>query len=218
MREVPSIPWWPLFGAVALIHVVLLSVGAGPWDSVTKCLAAPLLVGWLWSIGAPRILMLAMIFCLGGDFFLEFDKDPFFLAGMASFALAHVCFIAWFVSRGALPLLRQQPALIGVLVAAAVAIVATVWTDIGDVVIQAALPFYALLLGGTAATALVVDKLAGAGAVLFLVSDAIIALTAFGTVKATTVTDVAIMVLYLSAIALLAVGASRLDPKVAASQ
>ena len=81
MRGV-RVPWWPLFGIVAVVHVVLLAAGAEPWDSVTKCLAAPLLIGWVLTSGAPRILALALVFCLGGDFLLELDG--LFLVGMAS--------------------------------------------------------------------------------------------------------------------------------------
>ncbi len=202
-------PWWPLFGAVAVAHLVLLAAEASPWDSITKCLAAPLLIGWVLTSGAPRILALALLFCLGGDFFLELDG--LFLAGMASFALAHVCFVTWFVRHGAVPRLRRRPLLVVALGVAAVAIVVSVWGGIDDPVVRAVLPVYALLLSGTAATALVTERAAGVGAVMFLVSDALIALTVFDRVETTTLTHVAIMVLYLGAIALLTLGAARLD-------
>ncbi|GAA1746664.1 lysoplasmalogenase [Aeromicrobium alkaliterrae] len=209
MSEV-RIPWWPLFGVVAVVHLVLLAADASPWDSITKCLAAPLLIGWVLTSGAPRILALALLFCLGGDFFLELDG--LFLAGMGSFALAHVCFITWFVRHGAVERLRANPLLVVGLAVAAVAIVVSVWSGIDDPVVRAVLPFYALLLSGTAATALVTERLAGVGAVLFLVSDALIALTVFDRVGTTAVTHVAIMVLYLGAIALLTLGGARLAP------
>lgn len=202
------VPWWPLFGVVAVTHVVLLAVGAEPWDSVTKCLAAPLLIGWVLTTGAPRIIALALLFCLGGDFFLELDG--LFLAGMASFALAHVCFISWFVSHDAVARLRARPGIAVVLAAAAIALVALVWGGIDDPVVRVVLPLYALLLSGTAATALATDRVAGIGAVLFLVSDALIALTEFARVPTTTASHVAIMVLYLGAIALLTIGGARL--------
>ncbi len=202
------VPWWPLFGVVAVAHVGLLAAEVTPWDSVTKCLAAPLLIGWVLTSGAPRILALALLFCLGGDFFLELDG--LFLAGMGSFALAHVCFITWFVRHGALTRLRARPAVaVGLAVAAAV-LVALVWGGIDDPVVRAVIPAYALLLSGTAATALVSDRAAGLGAVMFLVSDALIALTEFDRVATTTASRVAIMVLYLAAIALLTIGSARL--------
>ena len=201
-------PWWPLFGVVAVVHVVLLAAGAEPWDSVTKCLAAPLLIGWVLTSGAPRILALALLFCLGGDALLELDG--LFLAGMASFAVAHVCFISWFVSHGAVARLRARPVIVVVLAAAAVVLVALVWGGIDDPVVRAVIPVYALLLSGTAATALATDRVAGVGALLFLVSDAVIALTQFDRVPSTTASHVAIMVLYLAAIALLTIGGARL--------
>lgn len=202
------VPWWPLFGVVAVAHVVLLAAEVSPWDSVTKCLAAPILIGWVLTSGAPRILALALLFCLGGDVFLELDG--LFLAGMGSFALAHVCFITWFVRHDALARLRARPAVaVGLAVAAAV-LVALVWGGIDDPVVRAVIPAYALLLSGTAATALVSDRAAGLGAVMFLVSDALIALTEFDRVATTTASQVAIMVLYLAAIALLTIGGARL--------
>ncbi|MCK5891477.1 MAG: lysoplasmalogenase [Aeromicrobium sp.] len=202
------VPWWPLFGVVAVTHVVLLAGGVTPWDSITKCLAAPLLIGWVLTSGAPRILALALAFCLGGDAFLEIDG--MFLAGMASFALAHVCFISWFVRHDALSRLRARPAVAIGLVGAAAILVALVWGGIDDPVVRAVLPLYALLLSGTAATAIVTERLAGLGAVLFLVSDALIALTEFDRLATTAASQVAIMVLYLAAIALLTAGGARL--------
>ena len=202
------VPWWPLFGVVAVAHVALLAAGLEPWDSITKCLAAPLLIGWVMSSGAPRILALALAFCLGGDLLLELDG--LFLAGMASFAVAHVCFISWFTRHGAVARLRARPAVVVVLAVAAVGLVALVWGGIDDPVVRAVLPLYALLLSGTAATALVTERVAGLGALLFLVSDALIALTEFDRVPTTTGSHVAIMVLYLAAIALLTIGGARL--------
>lgn len=202
------VPWWPLFGVVAVAHVVLLAAEVPPWDSVTKCLAAPLLIGWMLTSGAPRILALALLFCLGGDFFLEIDG--LFLAGMGSFALAHVCFITWFVRHDALVRLRVRPAVAVGLAVAAVVLVGLVWGGIDDPVVRAVIPVYALLLSSTAATALVTERVAGLGALLFLVSDALIALTEFDRVPSTTGSHVAIMVLYLAAIALLTIGGTRL--------
>ncbi len=209
MREI-RVPWWPLFGIVAVAHLVLLAAEVEPWDSVTKCLAAPLLIGWVLTTGAPRVLAVALLFCLGGDLLLELDG--LFLAGMASFALAHVCFITWFVRCGAIQRLRERPVVAVALVVAAVVLVALVWGGIDDPVVRAVIPVYALLLSGTAATAIVTGPVAGVGAVMFLVSDALIALTEFDRVDTTTASHLAIMVLYLGAIALLTLGASRLVP------
>ena len=209
---VSGVPWWGIYGVVCVIHLGVLAADASPWDSITKCLAVPVLIGWSLQPGrAPRLLPLALLFCLGGDFFLELPD--LFVVGMASFALAHVCFIALFIARGAGPRLARQPFLVAVLALAAVALVVLVWNGIDDPVVRVAVPVYALLLSGTAATALVLDRRAGIGAVLFLVSDAIIALTEFGRIDPNVVTRLAIMVLYLAAVALLTVGAARLSAR-----
>lgn len=205
-----SAPWLALFAVVAVVHLALLGLQVSPADSITKCLAAPVLIGWVLSTGAPRILAVALACCLGGDLFLEIEG--LFVLGMASFALAHVAFIVWFVSCGALARLRSRPLLPVGLALAAVVLVAIVWGGIDDPVVRGAIPFYALLLSGTAATALAVDARAGLGALCFLVSDAVIALTVADRLEAGTPTDLVIMVLYLSAIALLVTGAARLTP------
>ncbi|EFQ83256.1 YhhN-like protein [Aeromicrobium marinum DSM 15272] len=202
-------PWWQAFVAVCGIHLVLLAADATPWDSITKCLAAPLLVGWVLAERGPRILAVALTFCLGGDLFLEIES--LFVFGMVSFALAHVCFTAWFVSRGALDGLRARPAVPAALVLAAVVLVAVVWGGVDDAVVRYALPFYALLLVGTAATALATDRVAGIGGLLFLVSDAVIALGVADRIDDTAVwAKLTIMVLYFAAIALLTAGATSL--------
>lgn len=205
------VPWLPLFAVIAIVHLVLLGLEVSPADSITKCLAAPMLIGWVLSTGPPRILAVALAFCLGGDFFLELDD--LFVVGMASFALGHVAFITWFVSCGALERLRARPLVPLALVVAAVVLVVVVWGGIDDPVVRAAIPFYALLLSGTAATALAVDARAGLGGLCFLVSDAVIALTVADRLSAGVVADLVIMVLYLTAIALLTTGAARLSPR-----
>src|SRR5689334_9097582 len=90
-------PWIIGFGAVAIVHLVLNAVDASPWDSITKCLLAPLLIAWVIQLDGPWLLVAALAFCFGGDLFLEIES--MFVVGMASFAAAHVCFITFFVQR-----------------------------------------------------------------------------------------------------------------------
>jgi uncharacterized membrane protein YhhN len=173
MADAVKSPWIISFGVVAIVHLVLNATDASPWDSITKCLLAPLLIAWVMQLDGPWLLVAALGFCFGGDLFLEIDS--LFVVGMASFATAHVCFITFFVQRGALPRLRAKPLAAIVYVAAAIPMVMWAWSGL-ETDVRPFVPVYALLLVGTAATSLALDRRAGLGGLLFLVSDGFIAL------------------------------------------
>jgi uncharacterized membrane protein YhhN len=191
-------PWLIAFGVVALVHLILNGTDTTPWDSITKCLLAPLLIAWVIEKDGPRLVALALVFCFFGDLFLEFDD--LFIIGMAAFAAAHITFIAWFAQQGAIQRLRRMPLVVLFFVVAAIAMVAWCWGGLEDG-LKVPIPIYAALLVGTAVTALATDARAGLGAVLFLVSDGIIALAEAGRIdKDATATGLAIMTLYILAI------------------
>lgn len=166
-------PWLLGFAAMSVLHLALNAAGASPWDSITKCLIMPLLAVWVLTESGPRIIVFALAASTVGDFFMEFERLVAF--GMAAFAVAHVCFISFFVSRGALGQLRKKPWIVVIYVAAAIALVSYVWSGLENDMLPL-VPVYAALLAGTAATSLATDLRAGIGGALFLVSDGIIAL------------------------------------------
>lgn len=207
MTWTPRSPWGPVFLVAVAVHLVLNGLGATPWDSVTKCFLAPILVGWVVAERGPRLLVAALAACFVGDLLLELDG--LFLVGMAAFAVAHGCFVALLVRWGALAGLRARPWVVAVYVVAAVGLVAWSWDGL-DPVLQVAVPVYAALLLTTAAASAVVDRVAGVGGLLFLVSDGIIALGVAGRIDDdATLTGLAIMALYSAAILLLAAGLLR---------
>lgn len=190
--------WLIAFAIAAVVHLVLNGLGADPWDSITKCLVAPLLAAWAVEQKGPRLLVVALALCFLGDLFLEIED--LFIVGMAAFAGAHVAFITLFVQRGALDRLRARPWIAITYVAAAIALVAWCWGGLEDG-LKAPIPVYAALLVGTAKLSLAADVRAGIGGALFLVSDGIIALGEADRIdKEATVTGLAIMVLYILAI------------------
>ncbi len=205
-------PWVRAFAAVTAVHLVLLGLDASPWDSVTKCLLAPVLIGWVVSADGPRALVAFLAFCLLGDLFLELDG--WFVPGMAAFAVAHVVLVTHLVRLGAVPRLRSAPWLaIGYVIAGAL-LVGWIWTDVPAELV-APVPLYAALLVATAATSAAVDRVVGAGGLAFLVSDAIIILGVTEQIPPeAAATRLAIMALYASAIALITGGllARRHDP------
>lgn len=196
--------WLLAFGVASVVHLALNAAGAEPWDSISKCLVAPLLLGWVVEQRGPRLLVVALGFCFLGDLFLEIDN--LFIVGMAAFAAGHIAFITFFVQRGALERLRARPAILAVYVVAAIGMVAWCWGGL-EPGLKPAIPVYAALLVGTAATSLASDTRAGVGGALFLVSDGIIALSEAGRIDPdATATGLAIMALYILAIFLLTSG------------
>lgn len=203
-------PWLVAFALVAAVHLLLNGADATPWDSITKCLLAPLLAGWVATSDGPRLLVVALGLCLAGDLFLEIDD--LFVVGMAAFAGAHIAFIRLFVRRGAVAGVRARPTLAVAYVVVAVGMVAWCWGGL-EPTLKPAIPVYATLLVGTAATSAAVDVRAGVGGALFLASDGLIALSEAGRIDPdATATGLSIMALYLLAIWLLATGIMRSTP------
>jgi uncharacterized membrane protein YhhN len=202
-------PWLIALAVVSAVHLVLDGADAQPWDSVTKCLIAPLLLGWAIERRAPRLLVAALALCFLGDLLLEIEG--LFIAGMAAFAGAHLAFVTLFVRLGGLERLRTRPLIGVVYVAAAVLMVVWCWGGL-DPALRPAIPVYAVLLVATASLSLAADARAGLGGALFLVSDGVIALSEAGRVDGdAVVTGLVIMTLYVLAIVLLATSIVRLE-------
>lgn len=208
-------PWLIAFGVVSVVHLVLNGAGAEPWDSISKCLVAPLLAAWVVEQQGPLLLAVALAFCFLGDLFLELDD--LFIVGMAAFAVAHVCLIRFFVQRGAIDRLRARPLIVVVYVVVAIAMVAWCWGGL-EAGLRPPIPVYAVLLVGTAVTSLATDLRAGVGGALFLVSDGIIALAEAGRIdKDATLTGLAIMTLYILAIFFLTTGIVQREKRTVAA-
>lgn len=196
-------PWLIAFGAVAFVHLILLGFDIQPFNSISKCFLAPLLIGWVIEQRGPRLLIAALVGCFFGDLFLEFED--LFTVGMAAFAIGHICFITFFVQRGALDRLKHKPWILIIGIAAAIGLISWAWGGL-EPGLKPLVPVYALLLLGTAATALATDTRAGIGGVMFLISDGIIALNEAGRIDDGAITSLAIMILYISAIFFLTTG------------
>ncbi|MDT0269984.1 lysoplasmalogenase [Streptomyces sp. DSM 44915] len=145
-----------------------LLLGADLGHRIAKPLLMPLLAGYAASRGAPRLLVVALLFGWGGDVLLLFDADPAFLAGMGSFAVGHVCYLALFAGR-------RAPAPLGLGYALALLVaVPLLWSDL-PAGLRIPVAGYALLLAATAYRAGALGALTGAGGALFLLSDTLIA-------------------------------------------
>ncbi|MER5754761.1 lysoplasmalogenase [Streptomyces sp. NPDC002088] len=161
------------FALATAVDLGSLLAGADTGHTVAKPLLMPLLAGYAGLRGAPRLLVAALLFGWGGDTLLLSDADPAFLAGMASFAAGHVCYLALFHRTGTA---RARAALL--LPGYAVALLTTVallWPDLpADLRLPVAV--YSTLLTAMAyAAATRLGLVAGLGGALFMVSDTLIA-------------------------------------------
>ncbi|WP_062649865.1 lysoplasmalogenase [Streptomyces maremycinicus] len=194
-----------LFALTAVVDLLSLAVGLDAGHLVAKPLLMPLLAAWAALRGAPRLLVAALLCGWGGDTLLLLDADPAFLAGMASFAAGHVCYLLLFArvggphARGAL--------LAPCYVTALVATVALLWPDLpADLRIPVAV--YSTLLTAMAYSAATrLGPVAGAGGALFLLSDTLIA-TGVADWPQPPRPDLWIMLTYIAAQVLLVLGAT----------
>lgn len=191
-----------LLGAFAVAAAADLGALLAGWHLghvIAKPLLMPLLVAYVVTRRAPRLLVAALLFGWGGDLALLFDAEPAFLVGMGSFAAGHVCYLVLF-GRG-----RTSPVLGGAYALALVGTVALLWGDLpADLRIPVA--GYSLLLTAMAYRSSALGRTAGAGGALFLLSDTLIA-TGVADWPQLPRPDFWIMATYLAAQYLLAAGA-----------
>jgi uncharacterized membrane protein YhhN len=155
-----------------LTDLISLAVGFDGGHVVAKPLLMPLLAAWAAVRGAPRLLVTALLCGWGGDLLLLFDTGQAFLAGMASFAAGHVCYLALFGRHGTPRTRVLLPAPVYAL--SLVTTVALLWPDLpADLRIPVA--GYSTLLVTMAYTATRLGLVTGLGGALFLLSDTLIA-------------------------------------------
>ncbi|MGW2884728.1 lysoplasmalogenase [Streptomyces griseoruber] len=169
----------PLLAAFVLATAVDLgSLAAGwhPGHAVAKPLLIPLLAVWAAVNGAPRQLLAALLCGWGGDVLLLSDADPAFLAGMACFAAGHVCYLVLFTAGARTGRPRARGTVLAPSYAAVlIATLTLLWPGLPPD-LRAPVAVYSALLTAMAYTAATrLGPLAGAGGVLFLLSDTLIA-------------------------------------------
>jgi uncharacterized membrane protein YhhN len=161
------------FGLATAVDLISLAAGFDTGHVLAKPLLMPLLAAWAALRGAPRPLIAALLCGWGGDVLLLTDADPAFLAGMASFAAGHVCYLTLFV-RGGRPRARG-PLLAPCYAVVLVATVALLWPGLpADLRLPVAV-YSTLLTAMACGAAIRLGPVAGAGGVLFLLSDTLIA-------------------------------------------
>ncbi|WP_435839806.1 lysoplasmalogenase [Streptomyces canus] len=162
-----------VFALAAAVDLTSLATDFAPGHAVAKPLLMPLLAAYSVASAAPRLLVAALLCGWGGDVLLLSDADAAFLAGMASFAAGHVCYLALFQAYG------SPRARVGLLAPAyATALVVTVvalWPDLPAGLRVPVAGYSVLLTAMACASAVRFGALAGLGGALFLLSDTFIA-------------------------------------------
>ncbi|PLP59949.1 lysoplasmalogenase [Mesorhizobium loti] len=151
--------------------------------SAAKTLAVALLAVLAYLQGGPVLLVAALALSALGDAFLSQDGDKAFLGGLGSFLAAHLAYVALFVAAGGgLPALIETPRhIVAALVMAifAIGMLRLLWPRIGSQ-LKAPVTVYITAIFAMGVTALTTNSaLVIAGAVLFMASDALLAIEKF---------------------------------------
>ncbi|WP_441249051.1 lysoplasmalogenase [Kitasatospora sp. McL0602] len=163
------------YAAASAAHLGAIVTGASVLQHATKPALMPLLAAHSLATAekAPKLLAPALLLSAGGDVALQLGGETAFLAGMGSFAAAHVCYVTMFVKRGALTDRRRSAVVAAAYGAAWAGMISQLWPGLGELKIPVAV--YSLLLASTAVTSAGINWRAGLGGGLFLLSDTLIA-------------------------------------------
>lgn len=168
------------FAVAAALHLVVLFVGAEAWSIPTKALLMPaLLVGFLVALPSRRTELavvgsVAILLSWAGDIFLSTPGDLGFVVGLSFFLLAHAVYIVQF--RRSLKQ-RGMPRVALLFIAWWVALLVVLAPHLGVLLVPVAL--YGAILGASAATALGSNRIVAIGALIFLLSDTLLAFKMF---------------------------------------
>lgn len=204
--------------AASVTHLAACGLGKSRLRYFTKLLLMPLVAALYCALAdRPAPAVLAAMFCgWAGDFFMIYKhKDVFLAAGMAAFGVGHILYVARIGVIAAAAHPRLFTALAATLVPGAVAIVifAVLRRRIPK---QLRLPglLYGLLLASLGSAAFIALRAGApggayllAGGCLFLCSDGILSFETFRDGDSNAA-DVAVMLTYIAAQTLLAIGFS----------
>src|SRR5690349_6950769 len=105
-----------VFVVVSAARLIALPLDADWLSRGSTFLLMPSLAAWVLARRGPALVVAALLFSAAGDVLLG-SGDDLFIAGMGAFAVAHVCYITYFLRSGARP--RQWYVVAGYLAALA---------------------------------------------------------------------------------------------------
>src|SRR5581483_4854350 len=171
----------------ALAYLLSRPITAGDWPVILKVLSILLLA--LLGFRVHTLLGMALAISSSGDFLLGVRRlgcrheESLFLLGLSSFLIAHLFYIAQLGRYRAARWWNLSPmrllGIIAILIALS-SVLASVWHSLGSMLIPVVI--YSLVLSCMGISAIFADlktPWAALGALLFIVSDAMIAISKF---------------------------------------
>lgn len=188
----------PIYVIVLMIHCFLLWVEQLEIARITKIVLMPLLLLYLSAALAPSLnkpklskglIAAAFLASWGGDIFLLYEGNLFFIAGMLCFMIAHFCYILLFINIQPFKISQAFLPLIGgmvVLVIGAI-ILNHLAPKLGDLFVP--IVVYMIIIATMFTSALLISCNANSkyfgvnyfvpGAALFVLSDSVLSLNIF---------------------------------------
>lgn len=217
------------FWLIALLNIAGEWLEYRPLEYATKPLLMIALGLWYYRATAAsrtptrKLILIALAFSWAGDVFLMGNTELFFLLGLVSFLITHVLYIIGFRKEVGLvqgeTLLRKQPlAALPVLllpagllilvfnhIEPAMKIPVVIYSSVITVMVLAALSRYGKVSRES-------FRMVSAGAVLFMLSDSLIALNKFYFSDGMWKAGFLIMLLYIAGQFMIARGTAKTDP------
>ena len=206
-----------VYAVVAAVHVGAVAADATGLAAPTQALLMPLLaVALLAQRPAPRSRLVRLTLAalaaswLGDTVPRLLDGDAAFLALVACFLVAQVCYVTAFWPWRDRSVVTTSRAGLAAYAVVVVGMIALCLPDAG--VLAPAVVVYGLMVGAMAVLTTGIDRVAGVGGAVFLVSDGLIALDAFAGLDLPA-HDVSVMATYVVAQALIVLGVVRRDAR-----
>lgn len=172
-----------LSAAAALLYLAAQDRRPSPRRTVVKTASTALLALLAWIMGGPLLLVAALALSAAGDAFLAQEGERPFLLGLASFLAAHILYVPLFLSvGGGMDILAWQPWRIAIALAAVVGAVVLMRRLLPAAGPRMRLPvaiYAAAILAMTLAAATVPSPIILIGALLFVLSDSLLAIGRF---------------------------------------
>ncbi len=172
-----------LSALAALLYLVLRSRPAAWRRTVVKTAAVGLLALLAGIEGGPQLLVAALVLSAAGDALLAQEGDRPFLAGLVAFFLAHLVFVLLFVTEGGgiagMMSHWARPVIVLAAFAGAGLLLARLLPGVQPPWRRAVPPYVLAILAMLAAAATVPAPLVVAGALLFAISDGLLAIERF---------------------------------------
>ena len=164
--------------AAAALYTLLLPWQPYPGSVVLKTAMCVLLAGYAWQ-AQQKLLVIALLCSAAGDAFLGIDGERLFVPGLASFLIAHIFYAAIFVRSGTVSLSRRRRQIVfAAIVVFSVGYAMILWPVLGG--LRWPVAAYMTVITVMALCSLRMrSPLLPLGAILFMISDSLIALGKF---------------------------------------